>query len=428
VSRSRTVLRTGTRLLVAAVVVAAPVLLVTSPASATAVVSKAQVSGGSLLIEGQAGVWNAPITVDGVVMTTSDAAGRFKISRSGYTPPADCTVDVSDGLLRPTTVHLNGCTATVATPAMLPDTPEIGPFPVGVDLPTSVVSVPGAIGPVSWRISAGALPAGLSLRVPTPTGVLRDPAPQQLTYAEIVGTPTTAGTSTVTFRATDANGLTATGTYTVRVTPAVPLSITPQPWPTAVAGQFTNLWIDGAGGLRPYRWSVVGGALPPGMTLVQDAVSGPSVRVGGTPTTPGTYDWALQLTDAQGATVTRAFTATVAPAPQATPAPDPSPAPAPAPAFMSIAGLTLGPAGVVGGSPSTGTVTVSTPAPAGGTAVFLSSSSPGVASVPATVTVPEGATSASFPVSTTAVSATTVVTIDATYAGTLSARLSVTAH
>jgi hypothetical protein len=425
---SRRSLSALTRTLVVATVLAAPVLLVASPASALALVNKAQLSGSTLLIEGQATAWTTPITVDGVVMTTSDAAGRYKISRSGYTPPADCTVDVSDGIGRPTTVHLNGCTATAPTTAMLPDSAELGPFPVGVPLLTTLVSVPGAIGPVSWRITAGALPAGLSLRVPAPTGVLRDPAPQQLTYAEIVGTPTAEGTGTVTFRATDANGLTVTRTYTTRVTPAVPVSITPEPWPTAVAGEFTNLWIDGAGGVKPYRWAVAGGALPPGMSLVQDVAAGPSVRVAGTPTAAGSYDWVLRLTDAQGATVTRAFSATVASAAQAAPAPDPSPAPAPAPAFMSIAGLTLGQAAVVGGSPSTGTVTVSTPAPAGGTAVFLSSSNPRVASVPATVSVPEGATSATFAVSTTAVSAATAVQIDATYAGTLTAALSVTAH
>jgi hypothetical protein len=314
-TRTRAILPALTRTIVAGTVLAAPVLLVASPASATAVVSKAQVNGGSLLIEGQATLWTAPITVDGVVMTTSDAAGKFTISRSGYTPPADCTVDVSDGLLRPTTVHLNGCTATVSTPAMLPDTAELGPFPVGVNLLSTVVSVPGAIGPVSWRISSGTLPAGVSLRVPTPTGVLRDPAPQQLTYAELVGTPTAAGTSRVTFVATDTNGLTATRTYTIRIASAAQLSITPEPWAPAVVGSFDNLWIDGAGGLKPYHWAVVGGAVPPGMTLIQDAATGPSVRVGGTPTTAGSYDWVLRLTDAQGATVTRAFTAAVATTP-----------------------------------------------------------------------------------------------------------------
>jgi len=41
--------------------------------------------------------------------------------------------------------------------------------------------------------------------------------------------------------------------------------------------------------------------------------------------------------------------------------------------------------------------------------------------------VPSGATSATFPVTTTAVTATTAVTIDATYSGTLQATLTVTA-
>jgi Putative Ig domain len=312
---SRTSLPALTRTLVVATVLAAPVLLVASPASATALVNKAQLSGSSLLIEGTA-YWDRTITVDGVAMTTSDAGGRYKISRSGYTPPADCTVDVADGIGRPTTVRLGGCTVTAApAPAMLPDSAELGPFPLGAPVPTTVVSVPGAVGPVAWQITAGALPAGLSLDVPTPTKLPRPNPPEQLTFAQILGTPTAQGTGTVTLRATDTNGLTVTRTYTVRVTAAPTVSITPEPWPPATVGSFTNLWIDGAGGLKPYRWTVVGGALPTGMTLIQDVLSGPSVRVGGTPTTAGTYDWVLQLTDAQGATVTRAFSATVATAP-----------------------------------------------------------------------------------------------------------------
>ncbi|MCE7959063.1 MAG: hypothetical protein DYH06_14165, partial [Acidobacteria bacterium ACB2] len=57
-----------------------------------------------------------------------------------------------------------------------------------------------------------------------------------------------------------------------------------------------------------------------------------------------------------------------------------------------------------GGSPVTGTVRLGTPAPAGGRVVSLSSSDPTVASVPSTVTVPEGALSAPFTVTTAPVS------------------------
>jgi uncharacterized repeat protein (TIGR03803 family) len=87
-------------------------------------------------------------------------------------------------------------------------------------------------------------------------------------------------------------------------------------------------------------------------------------------------------------------------------------APAPLP---TLTGLTFAPFGVVGGQSSTGTVTLGGPAPSGGAVVALSSSSSSVASVPATVTVPSGATSASFVVSTKRVNRTKTTTITASY-------------
>jgi hypothetical protein len=422
---SRTTTSRLTRTLLVAAVAAVPVALA-APASATAVVSRADYSAGNLRIEGSA-IWNRPITVDGVVMTTSDGGGAFKISRSGYTPPADCTVDVNDGSARVTTIRLNGCTPTAATAAILPDRAELGPFTAGVQLGSTVVSFAGSIGPDSWQIVGGALPSGLSMSVPTPTTRPLPNPPEQLTYALISGTPTTAGTGTVTFRATDVNGATATRTYTVTVNPAVPVAITPEPWSPVTVGEFTNLWIDGSGGVHPYSWAVTAGALPPGTTLIQDAVDGPSVRVGGTPTTAGTYDWTLQLTDVHGATTSRAFSVTVAEPAAPAPEPAPSPTPEPAPVFMSVTSLTLNPNTVAGGTSSTGTVTLSTAAPAGGTSVILSSGNPQAATVPATVTVPAGATSASFPITTAAVASSATVGIEATYAGTLTSNLVVTA-
>ena len=62
--------------------------------------------------------------------------------------------------------------------------------------------------------------------------------------------------------------------------------------------------------------------------------------------------------------------------------------------------MSLNPTSVIGGRPSTGTVTVSAPAPAEGAEVLLSSGDPAVATVPATVTAPAGATSADFTIST----------------------------
>lgn len=81
----------------------------------------------------------------------------------------------------------------------------------------------------------------------------------------------------------------------------------------------------------------------------------------------------------------------------------------------TITALTLNPSSVVGGvGSSTGTVTLSGPAPAGGAQVALSTSS-AAASVPSTVTVPAGATSATFTANTSIVLVSTSVTISAAY-------------
>ncbi len=84
---------------------------------------------------------------------------------------------------------------------------------------------------------------------------------------------------------------------------------------------------------------------------------------------------------------------------------------------VTLSSLAVNPASVTGGNSSTGTVTLSAPAPTGGAQVALSSNNTNAARVPSSVTVAAGATSATFTVSTSVVSASTAVTISATYAG-----------
>src|SRR5260221_6894868 len=87
------------------------------------------------------------------------------------------------------------------------------------------------------------------------------------------------------------------------------------------------------------------------------------------------------------------------------------------PAAVSLSSLSLNPTSVTGGNSSTGTVTLSGAAPAGGAQVSLSSNN-SAASVPSSLTVPAGATSATFPVRTTLVLVTTSANISASYSGT----------
>lgn len=96
--------------------------------------------------------------------------------------------------------------------------------------------------------------------------------------------------------------------------------------------------------------------------------------------------------------------------PQPTPTPTPTPAPT-----TTLSSVTLNPTSVTGGTSTNGTVTLSTAAPTGGAIVTLSSSNAAVATVPLSVTVAAGLTSANFTIITKAVTTTTSVNISGTY-------------
>jgi len=83
------------------------------------------------------------------------------------------------------------------------------------------------------------------------------------------------------------------------------------------------------------------------------------------------------------------------------------------PALSTVA---ASPNPVTGGSPSTGSVTLTAVAPSGGALVTLAAASPQIA-IPGSVTVAAGSVAASFPISTSAVTSTTSATISASYSG-----------
>lgn len=101
----------------AAALAAVMIVLVGLAGSAQAAVSvsRAEVSGTRLRMDGRATA-SRPITVDGVRMATSSSSGSFRIDRTGYARPADCTVDVNDGSAAPVNVRLSGCTVTTPPP------------------------------------------------------------------------------------------------------------------------------------------------------------------------------------------------------------------------------------------------------------------------------------------------------------------------
>src|SRR5262245_56189378 len=79
----------------------------------------------------------------------------------------------------------------------------------------------------------------------------------------------------------------------------------------------------------------------------------------------------------------------------------------------TLTAVSINPASVVDGNSTTGTMTLSAPAPSGGMVVTLSDNSAAV-TIPASVTIAAGATSAGFTITTSSVTASTSATVSAT--------------
>jgi hypothetical protein len=285
------------------------------------------------------------------------------------------SVSVSSLSLNPTTVTGgNSSTGTVTLS---------GPAPTGgaqVALSSSNTSV--ATVPSSVTVAAGATSASFTVS----------------TSAVVVST-------TVTISASYGG---ATRSATLTVTPAPPPAPTLSSLtlsPTSVTGGNSSTGTVTLSGPAPTGGAQV--TLSSSNTTVARVPSSVTVAAGATSAsfTVSTSAVAVSTTvsiSASYAGATRSASLTV------TPAPPPPP---------TISSLTLNPANVFGGQSSTGTVTLTGPAPAGGAQVLLSSSD-GAASVPSSVIVPAGATSATFTVNTSFVLISTSATISASYNGT----------
>ena len=146
---------------------------------------------------------------------------------------------------------------------------------------TDTLTATGGTTPYTWSVNAGTLPAGLSL---SSAGVLS-------------GTPTTAGSYPFTVNVIDANNGIATASITLVVTASLTLTFSAPP--SGVVGTAYTDTLTAAGGTSPYTFSVSAGTLPAGLTL--NASTG---VVSGTPTTAGTSNFTVKVTDANSKTAT----------------------------------------------------------------------------------------------------------------------------
>lgn len=156
---------------------------------------------------------------------------------------------------------------------------------------SQTVAATGGSGGRTFSISAGTLPAGLSLSV----------------AGAVTGTPTgPAGTSSFTVQVTDSVSTPATDTQALSIDIVEPLAITTAALSDTSVGDVYAAAITATGGTAPYTFSISGGALPDGIEIGADgSLSGTVALTATTETfTVEVADSSLpQLTAAQEHTV-----------------------------------------------------------------------------------------------------------------------------
>ncbi len=191
------------------------------------------------------------------------------------------------------------------------------------------------------------------------------------------------------------NGTTKTATLTVTPNVLAGVSVSP----VSVTGGTSAQGTATIGGPAPASGAVVllgsnsgAATVPPSVTIAAGATSG-----GFTVTTSAVATSTQATISGSYGGSTRTATLTVLPA-----------------ALIAVA---VNPTSVTGGTSAQGTASIGGPAPVGGAVVQLSSNS-AAAAVPPSLTIPAGATSATFTIATVSVAASTQATISVSYGGT----------
>src|SRR6185312_2159900 len=206
----------------------------------------------------------------GAVTGTPTTAGTFNFtvtatdSTEGHaaTTSSNCSIVISPPTIAVTCITSTG---TVGTPY------------------SSAFVASGGTAPYTYAITAGALPAGLTLNPAT---------------GAVSGTPTSAGTFNFTVTATDSTGGTAATTSSncsIVIAPPT-ISVTGIASTGTVGTPYSSAFVA-SGGTAPYTYAITAGALPAGLTL--NPATG---AVSGTPTSAGTFNFTVTATDSTGGT------------------------------------------------------------------------------------------------------------------------------
>ncbi|MBO0492204.1 putative Ig domain-containing protein [Pseudomonas sp. Marseille-Q1929] len=248
---------------------------------------------------------------------TPNVAFNTTVSASGGTAPYSYAI--SSGSLPPG-ISLNTATGTLSGTPLVP-----GPYTFTV----TVTDANGATGsrtysgiiqaplPIAGALSAtvaansSANPITLNLSGGAATSVAVASVPSHGTATAsgtgIRYTPTAgySGADSFTYTASNSTGTSSPATVAITIS-APSIGISPTVLSAATASVAFSTTLSASNGTAPYAYSITGGSVPTGMAL--NTATG---TLSGTPTAAGPYNFTVTVTDANGATGSRAYSGAV---------------------------------------------------------------------------------------------------------------------
>lgn len=153
---------------------------------------------------------------------------------------------------------------------------------------SATINMTGGVPPYTWSIASGSLTPGLALGANTTNS------------DSITGTPTAQTNSTFTVKVTDSTGNSGTQALTIAIGPPLPLHVTTTTLPNAAVNSSYFSSVQATGGVPPFTWTLTSApsTLPPGLSLLSNGT------VSGTPTSTGTFNFSVQVTDSESPAMT----------------------------------------------------------------------------------------------------------------------------
>lgn len=227
---------------------------------------------------------------------TSAGAWSFWVNLSDQNPPSADWCRPSEAQ-RQFTITINGPGGNPApvpapAPALSITTSGVPGATVGTSYSTTLAASGGS-GTKSWAITAGSLPAGLSL---SSSGVLS-------------GTPTAPGTASFTAKVSAG---TASSQRQFSLGVAAALEIAAPATQVAEVAVPLTIELNATGGSAPYRWELTQGVLPVHVGFIGDQGNGSTALIKGVPADAGSFPLTFRVTDVLGRTTLHTITLGVA--------------------------------------------------------------------------------------------------------------------